>query len=206
MTEVTEDDYRPALVRAHAARLIILSGCSGGGKSTLLAELGRRGYAVYEEAGRQVVKEQHLIGGTALPWADAAAFVELTISRTMHNMVMAARGRRTAFFDRGIVDQISGYEQHPGRPIPGHLLDAAEHFRANDTVFMVPPWPEIFRNDAERRHSLSQAEDAYATLLRGYERFGYRPVPVPKLDVRARADFVLRQLGFTLAAGCRSCE
>lgn len=41
---------------------IVLSGCSGGGKSSLLTELGRRGHTVVPEAGRQVVREQMLIG------------------------------------------------------------------------------------------------------------------------------------------------
>ena len=36
-------------------RFIILSGCSGGGKSTLLAELARRGFATVEEPGRRIV-------------------------------------------------------------------------------------------------------------------------------------------------------
>jgi hypothetical protein len=53
MTNLAEDAYRPETVSAGAARLIILSGCSGGGKSALLVELGRRGFATYEEAGRQ---------------------------------------------------------------------------------------------------------------------------------------------------------
>jgi len=30
-------------------RFVVLSGCSGGGKSTLLAELARRGHSVVEE-------------------------------------------------------------------------------------------------------------------------------------------------------------
>jgi len=37
---------------------VIISGCSGGGKSTLLAELGRRGYAVVEEPGRRIVRQE----------------------------------------------------------------------------------------------------------------------------------------------------
>jgi predicted ATPase len=48
-------------------RFVVLSGCSGGGKSTLLIELGRRGYATEEEPGRRVVKEEMLGGGLALP-------------------------------------------------------------------------------------------------------------------------------------------
>ena len=38
--------------------MVVVSGCSGGGKSTLLAELALRGYAVFPEPGRQIVKEQ----------------------------------------------------------------------------------------------------------------------------------------------------
>ena len=45
---------------------VVISGCSGGGKSTLLAELGARGYAVFEEPGRAIVKEQLVSGGDAL--------------------------------------------------------------------------------------------------------------------------------------------
>lgn len=151
------------------------------------------------------MKEQQLIGGTALHWADASAFVELTISRSIYNMVMAARLGRTVFFGRGIIDQISGLEQL-GRPVPPHLAAAAQRFRANETVFMVPPWQQIYRTDSERRHSFADAEAAYATLWLTYSRLGYRPVVVPRRELCARADFVLSRLGLTPAADYRSSE
>ncbi|HEY5105435.1 MAG TPA: AAA family ATPase [Caulobacteraceae bacterium] len=44
---------------------MVISGCSGGGKSTLLAELGRRGHATIEEPGRRIVREE-LTGERAL--------------------------------------------------------------------------------------------------------------------------------------------
>jgi len=192
-TTEPEDDYQPRLVSANAERLVILSGCSGGGKSALLAELGRRGYPVYDEPGRQVVREQMFIGGDALPWADPGKFVELTISRSIYHLVTAARHGRLAFFDRGIIDQISGLD-HLNKHIPAHLAAAAALFRCHGTVFMVPPWPAIFRRDAERQHGFEHAAASYETLLRSYARFGYRIVPVPKTDIAARADFVLRRL------------
>jgi predicted ATPase len=95
-----EDSYRPELVLDRADRLVVLSGCSGGGKSSLLAELGRRGFAIFEEPGRQIVKEQLFIGGDALPWADPAKFVDLTVSRAIYNLILAARSSRASFFDR----------------------------------------------------------------------------------------------------------
>ena len=63
-----EAEYQPALVQGKAHKFVVLSGCSGAGKSSLLSELGRRGFPIYEEPGRQVVKEQLYIGGDALPW------------------------------------------------------------------------------------------------------------------------------------------
>lgn len=188
-----EDSYEPAQVAAKSQQFIVLSGCSGGGKSLLLAELGRRGFAIYEEPGRQVVKEQLLIGGDALPWANVDLFLELTISRSIHHLVMASRSEKIAFFDRGIIDQISGYGAR-GVEMPAHLRNAAEAFRYREQVFIVPPWPEIFANDAERRHSFEDAVAGYERLVETYEQFGYQPMIVPKLDVSARTDFVLAAL------------
>src|SRR5215831_5322062 len=185
-----ETEYQPSLVQEKAHQFVVLSGCSGGGKSSLLAELGRRGFPIYEEAGRQVVKEQLYIGGNALPWSDASQFVELTISRSIHQMLTAARSDQLSFFDRGIVDQVSGLE-HLNLPVPQHLLSATDRFRYHEKVFMMPPWPEIFSNDNERKHSFEDAVSNYATLLRTYARLGYQIVLVPKLDVSARADFVV---------------
>lgn len=184
-----EDTYQPSLVETAADRLVIISGCSGGGKSTLIAELARRGHPVHEEAGRQVVKEQLYVGGDALPWADAGKFVELTISRTMHNMISAARTGRLTFFDRGIVDQVAGCEQ-AGLPVPDYLREAARRFRCHRRVFLAPPWQEIFHNDVERRHSFGHAAASYGPLRAAYEGLGYRIVDLPKASVASRADFV----------------
>ena len=108
-------------------------------------------------------------------------------------MVTAARRNRLSFFDRGIVDQVSGVAQL-GLPIPEHLATAVRRFRYYEKVFMMPPWPEIFSNDDERKHSFEDALASYEAQLRTYERFGYQIIFVPKLDVSARADFVLCQL------------
>ena len=96
----TEAGYRPALVQGKAHKFVVLSGCSGAGKSSLLSELGRRGFPIYEEPGRQVVKEQLYIGGDALPWGNVSQFLELTISRSIHHMVTAARRHLMACFRR----------------------------------------------------------------------------------------------------------
>ena len=66
---------------------VMISGCSGGGKSTLIRELGRLGYAVVQEPGLRIVAEERLGDGSALPWIDAAAFGRraLAMSIADHN-------------------------------------------------------------------------------------------------------------------------
>jgi predicted ATPase len=49
-------------------RLFVVSGCSGSGKSALIAELAKRGELVVSEPGRQIVKQQLEDGGSSLPW------------------------------------------------------------------------------------------------------------------------------------------
>lgn len=72
-------------------RYAVPSGCSGGGKSTLLAELQRRGHAVAEEPGRRVLKTEHQAGGGALPWIDIAAFARRALEVSIADRD-AARG------------------------------------------------------------------------------------------------------------------
>lgn len=107
---------------------------------------------------------------------------------------MAARCDGVAFFDRGIIDQIAGLHA-AGEAVPPSYRTAAEKFRCAEQVFMLPPWPEIFVRDAERRHGFDQAASTYPHLIAAYESFGYRCVTVPKVPVEARADFILDSLG-----------
>jgi len=63
------------------SQLFVITGSSGGGKSTLLEELARRGYSVVPEAGRQLVREQQSIGGVE---TGSDLFGQLLFSRSMY--------------------------------------------------------------------------------------------------------------------------
>ncbi len=86
MPSTTLDPKRPD---AGTDRFVVISGCSGGGKSTLLAELGRRGHAVVEEPGRRIVREELQSGGTALPWTDGIAFARRAVALALADRARA---------------------------------------------------------------------------------------------------------------------
>jgi predicted ATPase len=171
-------------------RFIVISGCSGGGKSSLLAELARRGHAVVEEPGRRIVREQLEAGGQALPWMDMAAFARRAIEVAAADLEAAEARPSWVFFDRGLIDAVVALEHATGAPAP--LGRAQRPYRRS--VFLAPPWPEIYAADPERRHGFEEAAAEYGRLAAGYRRLGYRAVLLPKASVEARAEFVLERL------------
>lgn len=169
--------------------MIVLSGCSGSGKSSLLAELARRGYGVQPEVGRQIVREQMFIGGSALPWADATAFIELAASRAMRQFNVARPAGRPVIFDRSLIDLVS-YFDYRGLAVPAHLATAVKLYRYAPQVFVTPPWRQIYVDDGERKKTFEEAASEYDVLLRWYRREGYTTVEVPRMEIGARADFI----------------
>jgi predicted ATPase len=134
-----------------SSRFVLITGCSGGGKSALLAELQARGRNVVEEPGRRVVRHQLADGGRALPWIDELAFIHRAISTALADREAAKVLRGWVFFDRGLIDAASALELFAGEPILNRMDSQHRYHRR---VFLAPPWPEIFVNDAERRHGL----------------------------------------------------
>ncbi|MFA7415523.1 MAG: AAA family ATPase [Rhizobium sp.] len=172
---------------------VVISGCSGGGKSTLLQELAERGHAVVDEPGRRIVTDQMRNGGSALPWVDLEAFARraITLAERDRELAKSNNGPWT-FFDRGLVDAYAALAHATGDTAATRHL-AWQH-RYNSTVFMTPPWPEIYHPDAERQHLFPAAEEEYERLLPLYPQLGYRTVILPKVPPQARADFLLQQL------------
>ncbi len=174
-----------------AGRHVILSGCSGGGKSTLSAELGRRGFATVEEPGRRIVAEEMRGAGAALPWVDLEAFASRALEMASLERQRMGATEGWVFFDRGLVDAAVALEHATGIAT-SETLAGLDRF--HQRVFMAPPWPEIHRVDDERRLDLDAGVAEYGRLRDAFDRLGYEQVILPKVDVRARADFVLERL------------
>lgn len=174
-----------------ANRHVILSGCSGGGKSTLLAELRRRGFVTVEEPGRRIVAEEMRGKGKALPWVDLEAFARRAIEMAFHDREGIKHTENWVFFDRGLVDAAVALEHATGIAASDTVSTGS---RFHQQIFMTPPWPEIYRMDGERQHSMEEGIGEYHRLLDAFGQLGYDTVMLPKVDVEARADFVLECL------------
>jgi predicted ATPase len=172
-------------------RFVVISGCSSAGKSTLIAELGRRGYAVVDEPGRRIVKEELARGGSALPWVDGIAFARRAIEIALADRAAAGSLHGWVFFDRGLIDAAAALQHMTGNTVLTGLGQANRYHRR---VFLAPPWPEIYETDSERRHGLDVALAEYSRFLETYPSLGYEVLILPKVEVSERADFILNTL------------
>jgi predicted ATPase len=171
-------------------RLFVVTGGPGSGKSTLVEALEGAGHARSIEAGRGVIQDQQAIGGRALPWSDPLAFAELMLCWEMRCYAMARHQAGPVFFDRGVPDVV-GYLRLLDLPVPAHMQRAASLFRYNRRVFIAPPWPEIYRQDGERRQDLDEARRTYDAMVATYTDCGYDLVELPRAPVEVRVRFVL---------------
>ena len=173
-------------------RRIVLSGCSSGGKSTLLQEMAKRGYATVPEPGRRVVRAEQHSGGNALPWNDPKAFCRKVIGTAIDDMAHAPAG--LVLFDRSALDALIWFER-TGTNLENALRDKILRLGYDCRVFLFPPWPEIYVQDSERQHDLSDALAEYEALCDRLPKLGFQTVLVPKRPVVERADWLEAQLG-----------
>jgi predicted ATPase len=149
-----------------ATHKYLITGCSGGGKSSLVKALSNRGYSVAPEAGRLIVQEQF----------DSADDLATPV-----------------FFDRGFIEPLAHWrlrDAHAFSEVQSEIGDR----RYNDPVFVAPPWPDIFGSDMECRHDFSEAVEEYQAICCTLNDLRYRQIEIPKLPVVDRAAFVLKSL------------
>lgn len=173
-------------------RFVVISGCSGGGKSTLLEALATRGFACVPEPGRRIVREERETGGGALPWINPRAFAERAVAMACTDLAEAAKSPGLTFFDRGLVDAAVALA-HAGGPPYMETLGPVRAYA--QTVFVAPPWPEIYARDAERKHGFAEAQAEYLRLIGACGQLGYVACPLPKAPVGDRVAYVLTELG-----------
>lgn len=173
-------------------RKILISGCSSGGKSSLLHALAQRGHATMPEPGRRIVAEETDGTWNALPWVNPLAFALRALEMATSDLAAVADTKGTVFFDRGLIDAAVACTHVGGAPYHNLLPNPLPYARR---VYLTPPWPEIFVQDSARQHGFAEAELEYLRLIHALNDLGYDACILPKAPIHTRVDFILRDLG-----------
>lgn len=170
----------------------MLTGCSGGGKSTLLKALEARGFPAVREPGRRIISDELAGQGKAMPWVDMKAFALRAVEMAKSDLQIAKHNGGMVFFDRGLIDAAVALA-HSGGPTMQETLGETQAYWKH--VFVVPPWRELFANDAERRHTFDSAVQEHLRIEEALDILGYIRVELPKVSVQERAEIVLKECG-----------
>ncbi|WP_353181507.1 AAA family ATPase [Parapedobacter lycopersici] len=176
-------------------RFFVITGGPGTGKTTLLDALRAKQFPCIPEVAREIIREQVACGGDALPWQNKAAYTQLMLKTSVESYLQTMdeyTPGSVVFFDRGIPDTLC-YAAMIGLEIPDEP-ELASRYRYHRRVFILPPWPEIYHTDAERKQTWEEAVFTYEMMKKTYSKYGYQLIDVPLVPVVERVKFLERHI------------
>ena len=171
----------------------IITGGPGAGKTSLLQALERAGYHCSEEASRRLIAEQVALGSDCLPWINLSCFAGKVLDRMINLYMRSADHTGITFFDRGIPDIIA-YLKAADLPIDARYYTALQQHSYQQLVFVLPPWKDIYVNDAERWQTFEEAVHLYASIRETYHVLGFTLIEVPEESVENRMNFIVETI------------
>jgi predicted ATPase len=180
-------------MKAHEMKnIFVITGAPCAGKSSIISDLEGRGFKCLPEESRILIKELLDAKSSLVPWLDLLGFNKMLIQRQIKQYFSAPEGH--SFLDRSFVDDI-GYLRHSNMSIPDEFFETINKYRFNKTVFFAEPWKEIYVNDEERKEPFDVAVKISDHMKRAYLEAGYEVIPIPKLTIPERTDFILASVG-----------
>ncbi|WP_461303664.1 AAA family ATPase [Aureisphaera sp.] len=179
---------------------IVITGGPATGKTALIESLEALGYECYPEIIREFTKEevenksgQDLQSNPIVFADDALAFNKrLLRGRQQQYESSLSSENELVFFDRGVGDVLA-YMDFFDQEYDDHFTSTCENI-PYDTIFILPPWKEIFGVDEGRFEDFEEAIKLYDHLKECYTSFGHTPIIVPKDTVENRIAFILSEL------------
>jgi len=171
---------------------IVITGAPGTGKTSIINQLKKLGHSCSNEISRELIVQQLAIGGNILPWKNQIAF-ENQIANKRYKQYLDSPENCICFFDRSSIDCIA-YLNLNKLESTSQIIDIIKKCNFNKTVFYTPIWEEIYVNDTERKENIEQAINIEKEIIFAYKSFGHSLIPIPKLHINERADFILSKI------------
>lgn len=172
---------------------IVITGGPGSGKTALINFLENEGHHVMHEISREVIQQAQKEGIEQLFLEDSMLFSQKLMDGRLKQFEAGENCEAPIlFYDRGMPD-VTAYLNFVDEKY-------AEDFEKNcrdhryDSVFVLPPWREIYKQDNERYESFEEAEKIFHFLKRGYQNYGYLIHEVPVGPVKNRVQHILEIL------------
>ena len=175
---------------------VIVSGGPGVGKTTLLQALAARGHAIVPESARELIRARKAQGQSPRP--APAEFARALLQRDLDKLAQTPAASGWTFFDRSPFEALAMLDE-ASVPAPAELASPQARLalrqQFHPTVFVLPPWREIYVQDDERDHDFEHCQRVHHALVALYRGLGFVVDTLPCAPVPARVAFVLQALG-----------
>ncbi len=168
----------------------VITGGPGGGKTTLLEHMEKKGFPFVPEVARALISER--IRMNLPPRPEPFDFANQLFQKDFANFLRYSGESSVRFFDRSFIDSAGMLKGH--LPMHDELDLVLREFRFNRTVFITPAWEDIYCTDDERDQTFEDAVRVYNELHHWYSANGYELIILPKDTVEARVGFVISRI------------
>ena len=170
---------------------VVFTGSPATGKTTVLHSVHDPQIQTYDEVSRSVIELAQSKGIKRPFLENPLAFSEVLFHQRLHDF-FAVSPKGLHFYDRGLHDVVA-YLNEIGQEVPCGMHNDCTQF-TYDTVFIFPPWKEIYTKDAQRTESFYEAKKMHNALLETYHFYGMKCIEIPKDSVENRLGFILGHL------------
>ena len=147
------------------AKKIVITGGPGTGKSSIIQELKKRGFYCFDEISREVTLKAREDGIEQLFLTEPMRFSELLLKGRIQQFNDAETiDKEFVFLDRGIPDVLA-YMDYIKDDYPKKFVAACNN-HVYSHAFILAPWQEIFKSDAERYESYEEAIEIHHHLFK----------------------------------------
>ena len=165
---------------------VVITGGPGTGKTSVIKKLADNGYKCYEEGSRGII----LNGNTFK--SDPLDFSESLYKARNEYYIDSQRKeykKNTVFFDRGIHD-ILAYLRHISKN--NYYWENIILNYQYDTIFIFPPWEEIYKTDNERKEDFKESKGVNIEIIKVYKESNSEIIEIPKVSIDERVNFILK--------------
>lgn len=170
----------------------VITGGPCTGKSSTIDELKSLGQKTVEEAARSLIKEGYDPAKDPLTFQRMVIEKQLSLEARIPEWTPWSRGE-DHFLDRGVFDNVvycTIFEVKVPE-ILQELISQDKKKQRYTKVFVLDPLP-LYKNDAERPESEAKAKEIHAAIVEAYKEIGYKPIHVPVLTPKERAQYIMR--------------
>lgn len=174
-----------------SSKWYVITGGPSSGKTTLLSELEKLGYATVPEAARTWIDLQMAKGMSIAQIRKDEQEFQYDVLRLKQKIENKQSKERVTFFDRGMQDSMA-YLKHYNYDVKDWVYQAMDQAKYTK-VFLLEPLP-VFEEDYARTEGKDFPKQITDELRQAYRDAGMEPIEVPVMPIEDRVKFILQHV------------